>query len=110
MMSLDTPQMSEFLALTRQVKTDAGAEKYNRNIGDEITGKSGDQKEPAPTVSVVRLQSIHRQMLAAKKAGDTSQVDKLRQQFQSMVMKMSQQTKVSVVNVLGQVLAGTKDK
>lgn len=87
-MSLDTPQMSDFLALARQVKTQAGAQRYGQGIGEQIQ-KDAPKPKKAATVSPMRLRSLRRQIIAAKEAGDDSLVKQLTTEFQREFKKFA---------------------
>lgn len=78
---LDTPEMAQFLALAR-VKTPAGSDKYDQNIGEEI---KTDQvkKPPSRPVTPTRLRSMRRQIDAAESAGNDVLADRLRKEFRA---------------------------
>jgi len=64
---LDTARDS--IGLSRTVKTDEGAVRYGKPIGTTITTKGGRSLEARP-VTIERLQSLQRQIAAAKRLGD----------------------------------------
>lgn len=79
---LDGPQMSEFLALSRRVKTQAGAQKFGQGIGEQIIKDAPKPKEARP-VSAMRLRALRRMIDAAETSGDEAKAKELREEFQT---------------------------
>lgn len=88
--------------MTRRVATQAGVDFYGKPIGSVIEGSDGSPVVVGRTrpVTLVRLRSLQRQFLAAKRTGSKPVMAAVQKQFSQEVKLYAQQTDSNIPTVL----------